>query len=98
MDIIIVPLLQVLLILIGFYMNIIVISVIIDWLCIFGILKTTNKYVFLIRAFLHRITEPVYDKIRRVIPPLGNVDLSPFILLLILYFFQGAIVRLVLKF
>lgn len=98
MDVILVPLLQVLLIVVSVYMNLIIVAVILDWLCLFGVLNATNKYVFLIRAFLNRITEPAYNKIRRVVPLFGNIDVSPFILLLILYFLQGAIVRIVLKF
>lgn len=97
MDIILLPLLHVVYILINLYMNIVVLSVIFSWLLVFGILKNSNRYVYLIGMFFYKATEPLLYRIRRVIPPIMNIDFSPFILLLGLIFVQEVIARIAVR-
>ena len=72
--------------LVGLYIVIIIAAVVVSWLVAFGVLNTYNPLArSLIRA-LDALTEPAFRSIRRIIPPLGGLDLSPMIVLLILYF------------
>ena len=83
-----VPLFQVLLWLfdtiVGFYIIVVIVAVVVSWLVAFGMLNTYNRFArSLIRA-LDALTEPVFRQIRRIIPPLGGLDLSPLIVILVL--------------
>ena len=70
---------------VGLYIIIIIAAVVVSWLVAFGVLNTHNHLArSLIRA-LEALTEPVFRRVRRIIPPLGGLDLSPMIVLLLLY-------------
>jgi YggT family protein len=62
-----------------------------SWLIVFNIINTRNRAVFMIGDFLQRTTEPVLRPIRRILPSLGGVDLSPLVLILLLLFTQQVI-------
>ena len=64
-------------------------SAIASWLVAFGVLNTRNRGVYMIVDFLYRITEPLLRPIRRIIPAFGGVDISPLILLLLIWFIQS---------
>ena len=74
------------------YIYVLIATAIISWLTAFNILNTQNQFIYTVLGFLYRITEPVLRPIRRIIPPLGGVDLSPMILILALYFIRNLIV------
>ena len=57
-----------------------------SWLIAFGIINTRNQFIQIIVDFLDRITEPVLAPIRRLLPNLGGVDISPLIVILLLIF------------
>ena len=59
-----------------------IISVILTWLVQFNVINTSNQFVYMVGDFLYRITEPALRHIRRVVPAVGGLDLSPLILLL----------------
>jgi YggT family protein len=63
---------------------VIFVQVIASWLVAFGVLNTRNRAVYLTVDMLERATAPLYRPIRRVIPPLGGLDLSPLILYLLI--------------
>ncbi len=63
-----------------------IISAIMSWLVAFGVLNMHNKVVYMIGDFFHRITEPALAPIRRILPNLGGVDISPVVLILLLVF------------
>lgn len=77
---------------IDFIFNIIwffvVAMVIFSWLQAFNVINTSNHFVSTIGTLLHQVTEPLLRPIRRFVPPLGGLDISPIILLIILYFLQ----------
>ena len=74
--------------LIGLYIIIIFAAVVMSWLVAFGVLNTYNQFArWLIRA-LRALTEPVFRQVRRIIPDIGGLDLSPMIVLFILYFLR----------
>ncbi|MSP20272.1 MAG: YggT family protein [Alphaproteobacteria bacterium] len=68
------------------FMWALIISAVMSWLVAFGILNMHNKVVYQIGDFFHRITEPVLTPIRRVLPNLGGVDVSPLVLILLIVF------------
>ncbi|WP_332065838.1 YggT family protein [Bartonella sp. CB189] len=70
------------------YIDILVASVIFSWLCAFNIVNTRNRFVFLIGDFLYRVTEPILGYIRRFLPNLGAVDISPIVVFIIIYFIR----------
>ena len=67
---------------------IIIIMVVMSWLIAFNVLNNSNHVVRQINYTLHRLTEPLLGPIRRVMPDLGGIDLSPLVLLLGLMFLQ----------
>ena len=74
--------------LLNIYKYIVVINVIISWLVAFNILNTQNKFVYSVLDLSYRLTEPMLNKIRRFLPNLGSIDISPVILLVLIWFLQ----------
>jgi YggT family protein len=62
----------------------IIISAILSWLFAFDVINRRNQFVYNVATFLDRVTDPILRPFRRIIPPLGGVDISPIIALLIL--------------
>ena len=77
--------------LISLYIWILLIAVIASWLISFNVINTNNRLVYVIVDFLYRVTEPALRPIRRFLPNLGGLDISPVILILILYFVRDLI-------
>ncbi|MGY6644072.1 MAG: YggT family protein [Salinarimonas sp.] len=75
------------------YTWLVIAMVIMSWLVAFGVINTRNDFVRMIFDFLHRVTEPALSRIRRIMPDLGGIDLSPIILLLGIFFLQQIIIR-----
>ena len=71
------------------YWYIIIASAVFSWLYAFNVVNGRNPFVASVGDFLHRVTEPALRPIRRFIPNLGGIDLSPIILLLIIFFLQA---------
>ena len=70
------------------YSYVVIANVIISWLIAFNILNTQNRFVYSILEFTHRLTDPILNKIRRFLPNLGSLDISPIILLLLIWFVE----------
>ena len=64
-------------------------SAIFSWLYAFNVINSRNQFVNAIGSFLFNVTEPVLRPIRRVLPNLGGIDISPIIVLLILFFIRS---------
>jgi YggT family protein len=67
---------------------IVLFSAIMSWLIAFNIVNLRNRIVATISETLWRLTEPMLAPIRRVLPPLGGIDLSPLVLMLLIAFLQ----------
>ncbi len=98
MDVVAVPLLRLLMTVIDLYVMALIISVILSWLVSFGIVNSYNRFVTIIGEFLYRITEPFLAPLRRILPNLGVLDLSPLVLILVCSLAKDATVRIALKF
>lgn len=72
-------------------MWIIIIQAIISWLVAFNVINTYNDFVRQMLYALDRITEPVYRPIRKIMPDFGALDLSPMVVLLIIYILRQII-------
>jgi YggT family protein len=82
------PVIEAIIYLLDFFWWLIIISAVVSWLIAFGIINTYNRTVAMLTDFLYRITDPALRPIRRLLPNLGGVDLSPLIVLLIIYVLQ----------
>ncbi|WP_306302799.1 YggT family protein [Aureimonas sp. AU12] len=82
---------QVLLLVLNIAWWIIIASAILSWLLAFNILDARNQFVRTITDFLYRMTEPLFRPIRRILPTFGGLDLSPLVVLLIIFFIQQII-------
>ena len=65
------------------------IMIIMSWLISFNVINTRNQFVASVWRILNQITEPILAPIRRVVPPVGGLDLSPIIVFIILFFLQS---------
>lgn len=70
---------------------VIVIQAILSWLIAFNIINTYNDFVRSVWNALQRITEPLYRPIRRILPDFGALDLSPLIVLLLIYILSNIV-------
>lgn len=70
------------------YMWVIIIQVVLSWLVAFNVVNTRNRVIYAIGDALFRLTEPVMGPIRRLLPNLGGIDISPIIVLLLIAFIR----------
>ena len=70
------------------YSYVVIANVIISWLVAFNVLNTQNRFVHSILELTYRLTDPILNKIRRFLPNLGSLDISPIILLLLIWFIE----------
>lgn len=85
--------LQLVLTVIQLYIWIVIASAIFSWLYAFNVVNPRNQIVAMIGSTLYKLTEPALRPIRRILPDLGGLDLSPVVLLLGLWFLQTLIVN-----
>ncbi len=71
------------------YIWILIASAILSWLVAFDVINRRNPYVAKVGLFLYRLTEPALRPIRRVLPLIAGVDLSPLVLILLLWFVRN---------
>ena len=98
MDIILVPLIRVIIMALNAYWWAIVIYVILGWLEQLNVINRYNNFVYGLHTFLFRIVEPALVPIRRMLPNMGGVDLSPLVLILLIYLIQGILIQLAIRF
>ena len=70
------------------YSYVVIANVVISWLITFNVLNTQNRFVYSILEVTYRLTNPILIKIRRFLPNLGTLDISPIILLLLIWFIE----------
>jgi YggT family protein len=84
--------LDVLLIVIHLYQYVVIAAVVFSWLVAFNVVNMRNSVVSSIGEVIYRLTEPALARIRRVIPSFGTLDLSPIVLLLLLFLIERLII------
>tara|TARA_B100001245_G_scaffold191859_1_gene150189 strand:+ start:76 stop:369 length:294 start_codon:yes stop_codon:yes gene_type:complete len=70
------------------YAYVVIAYVVISWLVAFNIINTSNRIVYSVLQFTYKLTEPALAQIRRFLPNLGAFDISPIILLLLIWFLE----------
>ena len=76
---------------VGLYIWILIINAIISWLVAFNVLNTSNRFVYSILDVSYKLTDPPLNYIRRFLPTLGSIDISPIVLILGLMFLRNLI-------
>ena len=86
-----IALLQTLAMLLNLVWWVFLIMIIMSWLISFNVINTRNQFVASVWRILNQVTEPILRPIRRIIPPVGGLDLSPIIVFVIIFFLQSFI-------
>jgi YggT family protein len=73
------------------YKWIVLAAVIVSWLTAFNVINAHNNFVRTLLRILLTLTEPVFRQVRRVVPPISGLDLSPIIVFVIIWFLQYSI-------
>jgi len=71
------------------FLWIIIANIVISWLVVFDVLNIRNKWIYKGCALINRLVEPAMGQCRRIIPPIGGMDLSPMVLIFGIYIVQG---------
>ena len=80
------PFVWLILTLLDIYTWVVIAAVVMSWLVAFGVINTYNQFARSVVHLLDALTEPVFRQVRRVIPPIGGLDISPLIVLIGLQF------------
>jgi|TARA_B100001540_G_scaffold169536_1_gene149817 YggT family protein len=73
------------------YVWVLIINAVLSWLVAFNVLNTQNRFVFSVLEVTYKLTDPPLNYIRRFLPNLGSVDISPIVLILLIYFVRDLI-------
>lgn len=71
------------------YTWVLIASAIFSWLYAFNVINSSNRFVNSLGTFLYNVTEPVLRPLRRILPDLGGIDISPIVVLLIIFFIRS---------
>jgi YggT family protein len=85
--------LDVILIILHIYVWLLIAAAVLSWLVAFNVVNTRNQVVAMLGDFLYRVTEPALRPLRGILPNLGGIDISPVILILLIFFIENVIVR-----
>ena len=85
------PIAALLIAVLEFYKWIVIAAVIVSWLTAFNVINSHNNFVRSLLRILSALTEPVFRPIRKILPPMGGLDLSPIIVFFIIWFLQYSI-------
>ena len=86
------PVIALIMLVLNLYWWVVIIAVIVSWLIAFNVINTYNNFVRSLLRALGSLTEPVFRQVRRVVPPIGGLDLSPMIVLVAIWFIQYSLV------
>jgi YggT family protein len=81
----IVPVIVVVIAILDLYWYLVIIQAVMSWLIAFNVINTYSRPVAMVLDFLYRITEPLLRPIRQFVPSFGGLDVSPVILLLVIW-------------
>ena len=97
MDVLLIPVFQVILAILKIYEFVVIAAVIMSWLFHFNIINYSNQFVLIVADIVFKLTEPILSRIRSFMPSLGGIDISPIILLLLVFFLQNVIYQIMAK-
>jgi len=73
------------------YVWVLIINALLSWLVAFNVLNTQNRFVFSVLEITYKLTDPPLNYIRRFLPNLGSIDISPIVLILLIYFVRDLV-------
>ncbi len=76
------------------YSYVIVAAVVMSWLIQFNMVNRSNQFIYMMADALYRMTEPVFRRIRRYLPDMGGLDLSPIVVIFALFLLKDFMRRL----
>ena len=85
------PIAALLIAVLDIYKWVVIASVIVSWLTAFNVINSHNNFVRSLLHILYVLTEPVFRPIRKIIPPMGGLDLSPIVVFVIIITLQYTI-------
>lgn len=88
------PVLWLILTILQTYFWVVIVAVVMSWLVAFGVVNPYNPFIRSVGRFLYVLTEPVFRLVRRIVPTLGGLDLSPMIVAFGIIFLQRSVVWL----
>ena len=71
-----------------FYIWCLIIGAVLSWLVAFNIVNPYSRFVRTVGDFIARITEPALQRIRKILPPMGGIDLAPMVLIILIWFLK----------
>ncbi|MBL4907812.1 MAG: YggT family protein [Sneathiella sp.] len=71
------------------FVYLLVANAIMSWLVAFNVINTQNQFISSVGQFLYKITEPVLRPVRKIIPAFGGIDISPIVLILLLFLIRN---------
>ena len=92
-----VPLIGFIVLVIDLYIWVVIAGAILSWLIAFNVVNPRNQFVAMVGEFLYRITEPVLRPIRKLLPNMGGIDISPLIVIVIIWFIQLVVLPVLLR-
>ena len=78
---------------INLYQFVLIIYIIATWLISFNIINTSNRFIYSAMEILYRLSEPSLRLVRKYVPAFGNIDISPIIVYLLLWFIQSLLIE-----
>ena len=78
---------------IDLYQLVLIVYIIVTWLIAFNIINTTIRFVYSIMEILYRLSEPSLRLVKRYVPTFGNIDISPIVVFLLLWFLQSLLIE-----
>jgi YggT family protein len=78
---------------IDLYKLVLIVYIITTWLIAFNIINTSNRFVYSLMEILYRLSDPSLRIVRRYVPTFGNIDISPIIVFLLLWFLQSLLIE-----
>ncbi len=78
---------------ISLYKLVLLIYIIATWLISFNIINTSNRFIYSAMEILYRLSEPSLRLVRKYVPTFGNIDISPIIVYLLLWFIQSLLIE-----
>ena len=77
---------------IDIYIAIIVVQVIVTWLIAFDVINATNEQARNLVALLKKLTDPVYKPLQKYIPPIGGIDITPLVVIILLCILRSVVI------
>jgi YggT family protein len=73
------------------YVYVLIAAAVVSWLIAFNVINPRNQFVGMLVNVLYQVTEPVLRPVRNILPAMGGLDLSPVVVILIIFFIQSVL-------